>query len=312
MDLARFGLTSRPFRPTPDTNAYFASTTHESALNRIQDAFANQEGLALLDGEPGLGKTLIALKFLEDLPSDVPRLFIPSSRFGRAADLFQTILFDHDAPYQGMTEHELRLAVTDLLQKRLSSAVTTVIVFDEAQHLTSELLEEIRLLGNLERRATKAAFVVLIAQTSLRERLQKPDLEAFHQRIGVRCQLEQLSTDESVNYLTSQLTKAGARSVDLITDEALTLCVHSCHGRPRLMNQVAHLALTMSDGAGERRVDTESMLEALTQLGVKIEELGEEMPIREAGQMMPANEDKVPGGPEPRSTRSKPTKRRSA
>ncbi len=320
MDLARFGLTSRPFRPTPDTNAYFASSTHESALNSLQHAFANQEGLALLDSEPGLGKTLIALKFLEDLPSDVPRLFIPSARFGRAADLFQSILFDYDAPYQGMTDHELRLAVMDLLLKRLSSEVPTVIVFDEAQHLTGELLEEIRLLGNLERRTTKAVFVVLIAQLSLRERLHHPDLEAFNQRIGVRCQLERLSADESVNYLTSQLTKAGSRSGDVITEEALTLCAQSCQGRPRLMNQVAHLALTMSDGAGERRVDTESVLEALTQLGVKTEELCEEMPIREVGQTMPANtddndsshEDKLPGGSEIRPTRSKTTKRRSA
>jgi type II secretory pathway predicted ATPase ExeA len=266
MDLAHFGLTRRPFRPTPDTDAYYPAAGHEAALGGLRSAFAARDGLALLDGDPGTGKTIVALRFLEGLDASVPRVLIPAPRFARPADLHQAILFDLGAEYRGLTEQELRLAVTERLLASLSEGHPTVIVLDEAQHLTADVLEEVRLLGNLETRSAKAAFVVLVAQPSLRERL--PDLAAFAQRVAARCRIEPLSREESVEYVRHQVKVAGGHPTALVSDEALDLFATRCKGLPRLLNQAAALALTLAGAAGADGADAEAAVEALAQLGL--------------------------------------------
>ncbi|MFO0849989.1 MAG: AAA family ATPase [Gemmataceae bacterium] len=267
MNLAPFGLTRRPFRPTPDTDAYFSAPSHDAALAGLRQAFAARDGLALVDGDPGSGKTLVALKFLEGLDADVPRVLVPAARFARPADLLQAILFDLGAEYRGLTETELRLSVTEQLLTKLVAGGPTVVVLDEAQHLSDDLLEEVRLLGNLETRSAKAAFVVLVAQPSLRARLGQPDLAAVAQRIGVRCRLEPLAPDESAGYLRHQLRAAGGDPDELLTEEAAHLLAVQCSGVPRVLNQAAALALTLAGDAGEQTVDVEAAVEALARLG---------------------------------------------
>jgi type II secretory pathway predicted ATPase ExeA len=268
MDHAHFGLTRRPFRPTPDTDAYFPAASHEAALAGLRHAYAARDGLALLDGDPGTGKTLVALRFLEGLDAAVPRVLIPAPRFARPADLHQAILFDLGAEYRGLTEQELRLAVTEKLLGQLVEGNPTVLALDEAQHLSADLLEEVRLLGNLESRSAKAAFVVLVAQPQLRERLAAPELAAFAQRVAARCRVEPLTSDESAEFVRHQLRLAGGRPDSLVTDEALTLLAARCKGLPRLLNQAAYLAFTLAASAGAEAVDAEAAVEALAQLGL--------------------------------------------
>jgi type II secretory pathway predicted ATPase ExeA len=268
MNLAHFGLTRRPFRPTPDTSAYYPAAGHEAALGGLRSAFAARDGLALLDGDPGTGKTLVALRFLEGLDVAVPRVLIPAPRFVRPADFYQAILFDVGAEYRGLTEQELRLAVTEKLLVSLSEGHPTVIVLDEAQHLIADVLEEIRLLGNLETRSAKAAFVVLVAQPSLRERLAGPDLGAFAQRVAARCRVEPLSREESVEYVRHQVKVVGGHPGTIVGDEALDLLAARCKGVPRLLNQAAALAFTLAGAAGADVVDAEAAVESLDQLGL--------------------------------------------
>lgn len=268
MDLASFGLARRPFRPTPDTDLYFPAAPHEAAAAALRDALDAREGVALVDGPPGVGKTLVALRFLETLPPDVPRVVVPAARFARPADLFQAVLFDFGTPYQGLTEHELRLAVTDRLLAGFATGHPTVLVLDEAQHLGPDLLEEIRLLGNLETRSAKAAFVVLVAQPALRDRLGRPDVAAFAQRVAVRPRVEPLSADESARFLLHQIAACGADPADLISAEALHLIAGRCGGVPRVLNQAANLALSLTAAAGESMIDCEATLDALAQLGL--------------------------------------------
>lgn len=276
IDLARFGLTSRPFRATPDTHAYQPHQSADAALDGLRDAYDGREGLALLDGEPGLGKTLVALKFLEGLDASVPRLFVPAARFSSARDLYQTLLFDHDLPYQGFSEHEVRLLVTERLLKRLAGPSPVVIVLDEAQHLSAELLEELRLLGNLESRSAKAAFVVLVAQPTLRPRLARPECQAFAQRLGSRFALAPLTAEEADGYLAGQLRHAGARDPDaLFLPEARGLCAQAAGGVPRVLNQLAQTALRLAAEAGERQIDPEAVLEAADRLGLSVAESDE-------------------------------------
>lgn len=272
MDLAHFGLTRRPFRPTPDTDSYFPAPSHDAALTALRSALASREGLALIDGDPGCGKTLVALTFLEGLDRATPRVMVPAPRFARPADLLQALLFDLGAKYHGLTEQELRLAVTEQLLGALVAGGPAVVAIDEAQHLGPDILEEVRLLGNLETRSAKAAFVVLVAQPTLRERLGRPDLAAFAQRVAVRCRIDALTAEESGEYLRHQVRSAGGRADDLLTDDALSLFAAKCKGLPRVLNQAAALAFTLAGSAGERAVDVEAALEALARLGLADEE----------------------------------------
>lgn len=264
MDFTTFGLTRRPFRPTPDTTAYFPAASHEAAVAALHDAFESAEGIALLDGAPGVGKTLVAMRFLESVPPEVPRVIVPGIRFARPSDLYQSILFDLGAPFHGLSEQELRLAVADRLLASLAAGHPTVIVLDEAQHLGSDLLEEVRLLGNLETRSAKAAFVMLVATPFLRDRLPV----AFAQRVAARPRVEALSTEESTQYLAHQIEASGGDSSELVTDEAMALLASRCNGVPRVLNQAANLALTLTATAGESAIDCEATLEALSRLGL--------------------------------------------
>lgn len=267
MDLAHFGLTRRPFRPTPDTDAYYPAPSHEAALAGLRHAYESSDGLALVDGEPGTGKTIVVRKFLDGLDPSVAPVFLPSPRFLRPADLYQAILFDHGTEYHGLSEQELRLRVTDHLLGRVAAGEPTVLVLDEAQGLGSDILEELRLLGNIETRATKAAFIVLAAQKELRERFTKAKLVGFAQRVAVRCKIEPLSREDSGRFLQHQLDVAGGRA-GLITDEALSLLTEHARGVPRVLNQVAALAFQLAGSAEADSVDTEAAWEALLQLGL--------------------------------------------
>jgi type II secretory pathway predicted ATPase ExeA len=287
MDFARWGLSARPFRSSPDTKFFTPTPTHDAALDALNESLAGGETMALVDGEAGLGKTITALKFLESLDASVPRLFIPSARFNTASELFQTILFDAELPYQGQSEHELRLAVTDFLLKRMPSDYPMVIVLDEAQHLNADLLEELRLLGNLGSRATRAVFTVLVALPSLRERLAKAEFAALSQRFASRVRLEPLSVEETADYITAQLRQAGDKKGRVLSDEALTLASEACLGIPRRIHQVLTVAFHLAQQAGEKQIDAEAMLAGLTQLGLVVEDTLDDLPIRPLPQDTP-------------------------
>jgi type II secretory pathway predicted ATPase ExeA len=269
MYVAHFGLRHRPFRSAPDPGGYYPATAHEETLQQLQQALSDDEGLALLTGEPGTGKTLLAEILLERLGNESPCVFVTNSHLTRRTDLFQAVLYDLGLPYEGRSEQELRLALTDRLLSGLAEGGRTVLIFDEAHHLPPDLLEELRLFGNLETRLGRAVQVVLVAQPPILETLRHADLQALAQRLTVRTMLGRLTRDESADYLLHQLRVAGARPEAIVSGEALDLLARGCGGLPRWINQAAHLALTLTCQAGAGRVDAEGALEALTRLGLE-------------------------------------------
>lgn len=263
-----FGLRRRPFRATPDASCYYPATTHERALDRLLTALADGEGMVLLTGEPGTGKTLLCHCLLERLGSAVTSAFLTHGRFGGPAGLFQSILYDLSLPYQERSEHDFRLALTDFLLVNYAGGKTTVLIVDEAQHLGPELLEELRLLGNLEARRGKALQVVLSAQPSLFATLDRPELASLNQRLVVRTAVEPMNVQEAADYLLHQLRAAGGTPQDVLAPEALELLARGTGGVPRLLNQATHQALTLTADAGTRPADAEAALEALALLGL--------------------------------------------
>jgi type II secretory pathway predicted ATPase ExeA len=270
VDWSRFGLDRVPFRPAVDTGGYFPAPTHEAALARIAAAFSRREPIVLLDGPSGVGKSLVARKWLEDLLPDVPRIVIPNAQAERAADLLQAILFDLGQPYLGLSEQELRLAMTGQLLEVAKRGFPTVLVIDEAQNLSSAALEEVRLLSNLETREGTAVVTLLIAQPGLRATLARPAARLCADRIASRITVDPLTPEESAAYIRHHISAAGGDAGQWFIEEAVSLLAAACRGIPRLLNRVALVACELSLQASALPVDAEAVVEALTQLGIPL------------------------------------------
>lgn len=271
MNGSHFGMVRRPFRPAVDTASYFPAAAHEAAIAALAAAFARHESIVLLDGPTGVGKSLVARKWLESLPAEVPRAVVPNAHAAKPADLLQAILFDLGQPYEKLSEQELRLAVTGQLLDA-AGEFPTVLLIDEAQHLGPAALEELRLLGNVETRGGSAAFALLVAQPSLRDALARPAYETLAQRIGVRCAIEPFTPEESADYLRHQVRAAGGNPARVYDDSAVSLLAGACGGVARLLNQAAGLAVELAAGGEAELVDSEAAIEALSRLGLEAAE----------------------------------------
>ena len=256
MNLARYGLLRRPFRS--------AVESAPETLARLRAGFTDGDGVALLDGEPGIGKTCAALQFLASLPAETSRVFVPSARLSRPVELFQAILFDLGKPWQGVSEHELRLGVTEYFLGELAAGRRGVLVLDEAHLMDAEALEEVRLLDNLEARGAKAVFTLLVGLPRLRAQLGA----SLAQRIGGRHRLEPLGLDDAVAFLHRHIETCGGRPARLLSAEAAELIAESTAGVPRLLTQLASLAFATTVEAGQDQIDVEAVYEAMERLGL--------------------------------------------
>jgi type II secretory pathway predicted ATPase ExeA len=266
---SRLGFERQPFRLTVDPDSYFPTPTHDEAIGALEAAFATRSSIVLIDGVPGVGKSLVARKWLDHLLPDVPRVLLPNTHAQRPAELLQAILFDMGQPYHGFSEQELRLAVTGRLLDAATGSYPTVLVIDEAHHMSPAVFEELRLLGNLETRRGPVLFQVLLSHSQLRTALKRPAYEHFAQRIAAHATILPLTVDESAKYIQHQLQAAGGEEPGIFDPEAITLLAESCGGIPRLLNRVALLALQMAVAAETPRVEVEAVLAAFDQLEMR-------------------------------------------
>lgn len=273
MHQSSFGFQRRPFPTTPDTSYYYPATNHEQALARLWQVLEGDEGLALLTAEPGIGKTLLCHRLLERLSPRFVSAYVTNSHLDDRISLLQALLYDLSLPYEGQSAQQLRLRLTDFLLVNYAAGKRTVLVVDEAQHLSPDLLEELRLLGNLEAGQGKAVQIILAAQPALLHTLRRAELAALNQRLVARVRLDPLGLEEAIDYLLHHLRGAGVRPEQVFSEEALELLARSANGVPRLLNQIGHQSLQLAQAAGAEIVDAEVVLEALAQLGLEVEEV---------------------------------------
>jgi type II secretory pathway predicted ATPase ExeA len=264
----RFALLRRPFRSSPDGDAYFPAAGHENAFSVLMQALEQGEGLMLLTGEPGAGKTLLCHRLLEALGTEVSNAFLTTTHFRDASALLQAVLHDFGHSFAGLSEQELRLAVTDYLLRCFAEGRPAVLLVDEAQNLGRSALEELRLLGNLEAQGAKAIQVVLAGQPRILKNLARPELASLSQRLSVRVHLPPITREEGIAYLLHQLQQAGGQPNAIINLEAQDLLAKASRGVPRLLNQAAHRAFTLAHVADAPSVDLEAALEAIRALGL--------------------------------------------
>ncbi|MFO0878792.1 MAG: AAA family ATPase [Gemmataceae bacterium] len=268
---SHFGLSRRPFPATPDQSTYYPATSHEKVLARLQEALADGEGMLLLTAAPGLGKTLLSHVLLERLGSGYETSFLIHTHLRDRAGLLQALLFDLSLPHEGRSEQEMRLALIDHLLGKFREGRRSVLIIDEAQHLTADLLEELRLLGNLEGQGGKAVQVILVAQPDLLHTLGHPGLLALRQRLAVRLQLDPLGLEEAADYLLAHLRSAGGRAERILGMETLEVLARQTGGVPRLLNQAGQVCLRLAAENQSTEVDVEMALEAMSLLGLSAE-----------------------------------------
>lgn len=263
MDVAQFGLKHPPFRNVLDPSLYFPTVGHDAALKELADGLTDQESLCLLDGAAGLGKTLLAHRLIATQGDGLRIAFLSNAHFPDRVDLLRAVLFDlGDAP-ETDREGDLRLLFTQQVLDSYRDGVRTLVLIDEAHLLQPELLEEVRMWGNLEGPQGPAVQVILLAQPSIRDVLGHDGLAGFRLRLGVRHSLVPFTPDESAGYLRHQLERAGGKPDKILTTEALELLVEKAEGVPRLLNQLANRAFRLTVQGGEKTVDVEAVLEAV-------------------------------------------------
>jgi type II secretory pathway predicted ATPase ExeA len=292
LDWTQRGLRRRPFSATPDSFSYYPASAAERALARLQEGLTNGEGLAALTARPGLGKTLLGRILIPRLGFDGARCAtITNTHLPDRTALLQAILFDLAQPFQGLNEQEMRLALTAHLLETLGSSGPTLVLVDEAHHLGVDLLEELRMLGNLEADGSRALQVVLIGQPQLLDTLGRPELSCLRQRLVLNVELEPLEGHEAADYLIHQIRSAGGRPEDFFSDEAIEALVAGTAGIPRRLNQAAFQAISLAAEAGSQPADVEAVVEALVLTGLGSE--GEEPRL-----LLSESKDVVQGGPE--------------
>ena len=244
MYLEYYGLKQAPFDLTPNPRFLFHSGKHREALNHLLYGIRERKGFVQLTGEVGAGKTTLCRAMLEQLDGHYSTALILNPVLS-ANELMKAIAMEFGLPVGSLDLDRLDLLalMNEFLLKQLESGRDAVLIIDEAQDLTEDLLEQVRLLSNLETDDRKLLQVVLIGQPELRDRLNSHRLRQLRQRITVRYHLRSLTRYEVVQYVHHRLELAGAKGMPYFTRPALWRVYFYSRGIPRLVNAVCDKAL---------------------------------------------------------------------
>ena len=259
---AFFGLASRPFDLTPDPRYLFLTSSHREALSNLEYGITARTGVTVLVGEAGTGKTTLIRATLESRDrAKTKSIYLNNPTLTRSE--FLEFLADQFELPREAAESKTRLLreLEVVLQKLLNEGITPVLIIDEAQSLPYELLEEIRLLANIETAKDKLLPIILAGQPELATRLNHPSLRQLKQRVGLRCELRPLDLPETGAYITARVRVAGGNAAELFTREAVIAVHERSHGIPRVISVICNNALIGGFARGTKPVTTDCVLE---------------------------------------------------
>jgi type II secretory pathway predicted ATPase ExeA len=238
-----FGLRESPFNVNPDPRYLFLTKQIQEALAGLTYGIQNRKGFILLTGEVGTGKTTLLNRLLDWLHGQrVATAFIFNSQLD-VSHLFDFIMSDFEIPSDTREKSQVLMRLNQWLLERYRSGETAVLIVDEAQNLSLEVLEEIRLLTNLETSTEKLLQIVLTGQPELEEKLKLPQLRQLRQRITLRCRTAQLTLEETYGYIAERLRIAGANGEPIFSKEAIHTVHMYSRGIPRVVNLLCEHSL---------------------------------------------------------------------
>ncbi len=269
---AYFGFRESPFNLSPDPEFLYMSPQHEEALANLIYGVRSRKGFIVLTGEVGTGKTTM-LECLRDFldSQQYEFAFIFNSRL-TPAQFFEMIAYDLDLKCDRKSKTEVLFALNSLLLEQAEKNRTCVLIVDEAHNLEWDVLEEIRLLGNMENRVGKLLQIVLAGQPELDRKLDAPNLRQLKQRVVLRCSVNPLSAEQTLEYVKERMARAGVQEQQIFPEELLLELYTRTHGIPRLINAVCD-NLLVTAFAMEQKVATLPMLDEVCK-DLRLEWLG--------------------------------------
>ena len=256
-----FGLRERPFDLTPSPRFLVLTESHREALRSLEYGIGSRKGITLLVGEAGAGKTTIIRSAIDKLPMRVHCVHVSNPTLSRA-EFVEMLAAKFSLSERASQSKAVFLTELEaLLRSRRDHGETTVLIVDEAQSLPLDLLEEIRLLANIETDHEKLLSVIIAGQPELAARLNNNELRQLKQRVALRCELRALTKMETETYIAGRIRAAQGAASHVFTREAVGMIYEAAHGLPRTINVIADNALLGGFAAGIRPVGTEIVLE---------------------------------------------------
>src|SRR5215470_5121080 len=281
-----FGLREKPFSLSSDPRFFYRQSSHGASFDTLAAGIRRREGILALMGEVGTGKTTLCRAVLQALDRRTFAAFVPDPFLSRE-DLLKTLLVDfgvvsvdeiRSGRLKGATRTDLSYPLYDFLASLQPLKAFAVVMIDEAHNLATDLLEEIRILSDLEKNHEKLLEVMLIGQPELQDRLASTEMRQLAQRVSLRCELVPLAPDEVKAYISHRLTIAGNDGRVEFTEQAFECVATASAGIPRVVNLICDRALLKAAWSGTSIVNAEHVVWAATELHMPTSRVTQPLP----------------------------------
>jgi general secretion pathway protein A len=280
-----YGFRERPFDLTPNPRFLVMTDVHREALSNLEYGIASRTGITLLVGDAGTGKTTLIRTALERQPSRVHCVHLQNPALTRREFVEMLAWRFNLSDRARESKTALLLELEEVLKRRAEAGESTVLLIDEAQSLPREILEEIRLLANIETNDQKLLSVIMAGQPEVTALLNDESLRQLKQRIALRCELRPLTLQETAGYIAGRIRSAGGVGAQVFTREAVTLIHERSRGIPRTISVIADNALLTGFAVGQRPVNSTTIREVCKDFDLGNE--GDEAPMADVAMAAP-------------------------
>jgi len=273
-----YGFSEKPFHVTPDPRFLFLTPSHQEALASMIYGINEKKGFISITGEVGTGKTTLIYSLLNNISETVKTVLIFHTNI-TFDQLLKNVLLELNLPIMDESKIALLRQLNEYLIALLSRDEILTIIIDEAQNLPAEVMEELRMLSNLETSTSKLLQIVLVGQPELEAKLNSDNLRQLKQRIGIRRSIAPLSDEEAKQYIEHRLHLVGSAAEKIFTQEAISLIIRYARGIPRTINIVCDNAFLIGYGASKKKIDAHILHEVIRDMDGSASEKPQPLPV---------------------------------
>lgn len=253
-----YGLREKPFKILPDPDYLYMSRGHESAYVHLEYGIRENKGFVVITGEIGSGKTTLINYLLKKIDQNIQVGLINTTQVN-PSQFIRLLCQDFDLKVDGLDKAEMIVRFYDFLIREYREARRVMLIIDEAQNLSSRTMEEVRMLSNLQAEKHHLLHIVMVGQPELREKLQRPELQQFAQRVSVYYHLSGLRPEEVAEYLSHRIRVAGGNAGHVFEREAVEAIAAFSGGIPRRINIICDMSMVYGFADGIERIGAETV-----------------------------------------------------